>query len=240
MGVGQCYPYILVRAGINPRGSDPMSNLRQFAGARSFSTIISFVFLSSFFLSGAAKADDADAQAARELVTTFSQTLIGSTERGASPAYKERFDALLPVFHRSFALDILAPATVGRRAWNGWSEPEQSSYKDVLARFLTGTLVRRIKEDKRYQFTFVSIEAGPRESLIVNTLLERANKDDIELDYLVERIDGQWMISDVFAESAVSEVALRRAEFSGTVHSGGQRGLVAALEEKITVFENDG
>ncbi len=176
---------------------------------------------------------------AQAVVEGFSRALIGDEQRGGA-TYKERFDLLLPVFQNSFALDFLARATVGRRTWSQWSDTEQADYREVLARFLTGTMVRRIKAGEGYQFTLKGVEAGPRSSLIVRTVLKRDRRDDVELDYRLDQIGGRWLISDVFAESAVSEVALRRAEFSGTIRSGGQKGLIEALEEKISAFERDG
>eukprot|EP00435_Cladocopium_sp_Y103_P078661 s1_g2400.t1 len=187
-----------------------------------------------------ANAEEGDHTAAQQVVEKFSQTLVSSARTASKTSYKERFDVLLPVFRETFALHILARATVGRRTWGQWSESEQADYQEVLARFLTGTLVRRVKEDTEYKFSFMGIEPGPRNTLIARTLLEREAKDPIELDYRLSRIDGRWMISDIFAESAVSEIALRRAEFSGTIRSSGQPGLIVALEEKLSSFENDG
>ncbi|MCR9241680.1 MAG: ABC transporter substrate-binding protein [Rhodobiaceae bacterium] len=208
--------------------------------ARAISLVLAGVLLISQAFTAQAVADERDAAAARQIVEKFSQSLVSSVRNDSTTTYKDRFDALLPVFRENFALNILARATVGKRVWEQWSDSEQADYQEVLARFLTGTLVRRVKNDKGYKFSFVGIEPGPRSSLIARTLLERDAKDPIELDYRLDKVGGRWMISDVFAESAVSEVALRRAEFSGTIRSGGQSGLIVALEEKLTAFENDG
>ena len=49
--------------------------------------------------------------------------------------------------------------------------------------------------------------------------------------------DGEgWLISDVYLDGAISEVATRRSEFGGIIRTQGVDGLIAALNRKADVL----
>jgi phospholipid transport system substrate-binding protein len=51
------------------------------------------------------------------------------------------------------------------------------------------------------------------------------------------RPNGQsWLISDIYLDGAISEVATRRSEFAGILKSEGIDGLIAALNRKIDLL----
>jgi len=51
------------------------------------------------------------------------------------------------------------------------------------------------------------------------------------------RPNGQsWLISDIYLDGAISEIATRRSEFAGILRSEGIDGLIAALNRKIDLL----
>src|SRR5690606_22065381 len=59
----------------------------------------------------------------------------------------------------------------------------------------------------------------------------------VALDYRMRAEDGRWRIIDVFMNGTVSELALRRSEYSGLLKRQGFDALLQAIEQKIAAQE---
>ena len=60
--------------------------------------------------------------------------------------------------------------------------------------------------------------------------------DDVELNYRMRQVDGTWKIIDVYLDGTVSELALRRSEFSGIVKREDFDALIAAIDSRIAAL----
>jgi phospholipid transport system substrate-binding protein len=58
----------------------------------------------------------------------------------------------------------------------------------------------------------------------------------VQLDYRLRSGPDGWRIIDVFMNGTVSELALRRSEYSAVLDRDGFDGLIAALDGKIAEF----
>jgi phospholipid transport system substrate-binding protein len=53
----------------------------------------------------------------------------------------------------------------------------------------------------------------------------------VPFNYRMHLVDDKWMVIDVYLNGYVSQVALRRADFSSTVASSGASGLVMKIDQ---------
>jgi phospholipid transport system substrate-binding protein len=60
--------------------------------------------------------------------------------------------------------------------------------------------------------------------------------DPVQLNYRLRPVDGSWKIIDVYLNGTVSELALRRSEYSSLIQREGLEGLLTALTDKIAAF----
>jgi phospholipid transport system substrate-binding protein len=67
---------------------------------------------------------------------------------------------------------------------------------------------------------------------MVRTRIIFVDEDPIELDYRLRNAEGSWRIIDVFMNGTVSELALRRSEYSSVFKRDGFELLLSSLEEK--------
>jgi phospholipid transport system substrate-binding protein len=67
---------------------------------------------------------------------------------------------------------------------------------------------------------------------MVKSRIIKANGEPVKVDYMMRRNGEGWLISDVYLDSAISEVATRRSEFAAILKNDGIDGLVAALNRK--------
>ena len=64
----------------------------------------------------------------------------------------------------------------------------------------------------------------------------KANGEPVKIDYLMRRSGDGWLISDIYVDGAISEVATRRSEFAAILKTEGIDGLIAALNRKADLL----
>jgi len=58
----------------------------------------------------------------------------------------------------------------------------------------------------------------------------------VKVDYMMRRNGESWLISDIYLDGAISEVATRRSEFSTILRNEGIDSLIAALNRKADIL----
>ena len=58
---------------------------------------------------------------------------------------------------------------------------------------------------------------------MVKSQIVKANGDPVKVDYLMRRNGEDWLISDIYLDGAISEVATRRSEFGAIIRTQGRR-----------------
>jgi phospholipid transport system substrate-binding protein len=71
---------------------------------------------------------------------------------------------------------------------------------------------------------------------MVKSQIIKANGEPVMVDYLMRRSGDSWLISDIYLDSAISEVATRRSEFAAILKNEGIDGLIAALNRKADLL----
>jgi hypothetical protein len=69
---------------------------------------------------------------------------------------------------------------------------------------------------------------------MVQSQIINANGEPVKVDYMMRRSGDNWLISDIYLDGAISEVATRRSEFAAILKIDGIDGLIAALNRRPT------
>jgi phospholipid transport system substrate-binding protein len=64
----------------------------------------------------------------------------------------------------------------------------------------------------------------------------KANGEPVNVDYMMRRTGDTWLISDIYLDGAISEVATRRSEFAVILKNEGIDGLSTALNRKADIL----
>jgi hypothetical protein len=72
--------------------------------------------------------------------------------------------------------------------------------------------------------------------IMVRSQIVKANGEPVKIDYMMRRNGESWLISDIYLDGAISEVATRRSEFAAILKSQGIDGLIAALNRKADIL----
>jgi phospholipid transport system substrate-binding protein len=71
---------------------------------------------------------------------------------------------------------------------------------------------------------------------MVQSQIIKASGEPVKVDYMMRRSGDNWLISDIYLDGAISEVATRRSEFAAILKNDGVDGLIAALNRKADIL----
>ena len=179
------------------------------------------------------------------IVESLHASLVEIMKTAEELGYEGRTKALEPVLEGSFDLEFMAKKSIGR-SWKGLSEEEQTRWVETFKHFVVSNYARQFDGYSGQYFETVDVEPAPRETVIVRTLLIRKNDDDVKLNYRLREMrrapsdagqgdpesETRWRIIDVYSNGTVSELALRRSEFSALLSRHGFEGLIETVESK--------
>lgn len=170
----------------------------------------------------------------QETIEQFNSAILKAMNMGRSEGIYARYKIMHDAVGEAFDMNVLARATINRVHWRTWSEEQQSVYVTTLRRYQSAVLADRFETGNNISFVIDQVIDAPRGTKVVETRIIRPSNDqeDIGLDYrMIERPD-HWRIIDVYLDSRISEVAMRRSEYSQVVRDQGYEALIAALEKQ--------
>lgn len=174
---------------------------------------------------------------ATAVIEKLNAEFIKVMQNGPALGYEGRYRELEPVLTDSFDFAIMARVAAGQH-WAEMTEAEQRKLVNSFRRYSLAIYAARFKDYSGEKFEILGEEEKQRGAILVQNQIVRSNGEPIRIDYLLRpEDDGQLRIIDVFLKSSVSELAVRRAEFSEVIGSGGVDALVATLEKRIADIE---
>ncbi len=72
--------------------------------------------------------------------------------------------------------------------------------------------------------------------VMVRSQIVKANGEPAKVDYLMRRSGDSWLISDIYLDGTISELATRRSEFGAILRSQGIDGLIASLNRRADLL----
>src|SRR5262245_45258385 len=203
----------------------------------SMSTVISsmkvwtcaLVIASPFGAGTLARAADSGAAA---VVSRLDDTLIEVMKDGQRLGYEGRFQRLQPVMQQAFALDSMAEKSLGQR-WKDLSEADRATLRQLFGEFTVANYAANFDRFTGLRFDILGEEASTNGTTLVKTKVVSPGTEDVPLTYRLQQIDGAWKIIDVFLKGTVSELALRRADYSSVLERDSFAALTTVVRGKI-------
>ena len=171
---------------------------------------------------------------AGEIVQGLYNNLLVTMRNGSTLGESGRYAELAPVIRRTFDLPIMARLSVGP-AWASLTPTQQQQVTESYGRYVSAIYADRFDSyhGQRLQVTGEQPMAG---GVMVRSTIIKANGEPVEVDYMMRQAGGGWLISDIYLDGTISEIATRRSEFASIVRSQGVDGLIAALNRKADML----
>jgi phospholipid transport system substrate-binding protein len=176
-------------------------------------------------------AEGAAAANARQVVDQFQNELIAVMKAGKQTDFTGRYNKLYDSVTRSHDLNKIARIVVGKE-WEKLSETQQQQLVDVFSKLSVAAYAHNFKEYSGESFTFDSIEETARGGVVIHTHLSIPDEKDVKFDYMLKEKGDSWRIINIIA-NGVSDLALKRSEYTTILQREGFDALIAKINEKI-------
>jgi len=160
--------------------------------------------------------------------------LLNTMKNGRILGQSGRFAQLDPVIRRSFDIASMARLSIGS-SWAGLSENQRQQITDSFGRYMSAIYADRF-DSYAGQKLEVTGEQPASSGVMVRSQIIKASGEPVKVDYMMRRNGEGWLISDIYLDGAISEVATRRSEFSTILKNEGIDGLIAALNRKADIL----
>ncbi len=197
------------------------------------------VFLFAVLLSGAAgpawaaSMDSAGGKQALRVVGDFHVTLLDVMKNAKALGIKGRYERFAPEIARRFDSKLMVALATGRY-WRRAAPAQRQNLVAAFRRLSTATYAARFTGYSGQKFELLSVEPGPRGTLIVRSRIVEPRARPVALNYVLRKSAAGWRIIDVLVKSGISELAVRRSEYRAILKSGGVPRLVRSLNAKAT------
>jgi phospholipid transport system substrate-binding protein len=166
---------------------------------------------------------------AKGAVEALHETLLDGMKRAEELKVSGRFTLFKPAIEQRFNMRLMTAIASGKH-WRTASEEERQHLVDAFTRFSTGTYAARFSSWSGESFETVGTRPGPSSTVIVDARIRRTGGNDpVALSYVVRRFGDRWQIVDVLLDGGISELAVKRSEFSSILAGKGVDGLVKSL-----------
>jgi phospholipid transport system substrate-binding protein len=199
-------------------------------------TLVAALLALTLFVTLPNHANAADTQTPSAVVEALHETLTEAMKQAEALGYQGRFDLIEPAASKAIDQTFMAQKSIGRH-WRKLSEEERMRWVASFSELTVANYAGRFKGYAGEHFTMEGERDAPHDTKLVKTILVLPNDDDVALNYRLHLTDDGWKIIDIYMNGTVSELSLRRSEYSSTVKRDGFETLIAAIEEKLADFE---
>ena len=166
--------------------------------------------------------------------------LIDNMKKGRELGFDGRRAKLEPVVKEVFDMPAMARISTGA-AWQKMSEAERA---EIIAAFTAWTVANYAGNFSAWNGeTFVTKNQTPDDgkgNVLVNTQLSAKGIPPVLFNYRLHKVEAAWRIFDIYLDGAVSQLAMRRAEFAAVLARGKPADLITHMNKLAADAKKDG
>ena len=189
----------------------------------------------SFLYSQVGLSAEQGASTARQLVDKFEHQLIDVMKNGQKLGFKGRFDKLKPAVEESHDLPKIARIVVGKE-WEKLSASQQEKLTDTFSKLSVASYAHNFKDYSGEAFTFDTEEQTARGGVVIHSHLTIPDDKPVKFDYMLKESGSSWRIINIIA-NGVSDLALKRSEYTTILQREGFDALINKINDKIESYE---
>ena len=174
----------------------------------------------------------ADASPPVAVVETLHAAMVDVMRGAATSTYEQRVAQLQPAIETAFDLDFMARKSLGR-SFEALPPEDQKRWIETFRRFMVANYAGRFTGYAGQKFDTLGEEPAAQDTVLVRTRLTDPGADNVDLAYRLRQANGTWRIIDVYLKGTVSELALRRSDFTAILDRQGFPALLANVDSKI-------
>ena len=202
--------------------------LRQQSGPGQLALGMLALVLSIF--SASARADAAGG--ASEAIDALHATMLSVIREAATTTYQQRFDTLAPALDTAYDLDFMGRKSLGK-GFDTLSPGDQKRWLAAFRSYMIANFAGRFRHYDGQKFETLGEEPAAQDTVLAKSRMIDPT-ETVDLNYRMRKTEsGAWKVVDVYLKGTVSELALRRSDFTATLDREGFPALLQSVEGKI-------
>ena len=165
-----------------------------------------------------------------DVVRQFYAELQNVMQHAASLGARGRYQKLEPIVLRLFDVPYMARLSVGP-SWARLAADQKRRMAQAYGRYITALYTTRFDGYSGERFEVFG-EQQIRHGTMVKTRIIKSNGEPVSINFILHDNDIAWQVRDLYLDSAISELATRRSEFSAVLRTSGIDALIDSLNKK--------
>lgn len=190
-------------------------------------------------LQSAGAADAPQLTAAEAPIQSLYKVLLACMKNADSLGEEGRAQQMTPVLDQTYDFPFMAEKALGRY-WKELTPDQQKRWVDAFRRMTIYTYATRFDGYDGEKLEILGAEPSLRGTVIVRTKIVPKDEDPVAINYRMHEVDGTWRAIDAYMDGAISELALRRSEYTSAYQRDGFDKLVASMLKKAKEKEGKG
>jgi phospholipid transport system substrate-binding protein len=175
---------------------------------------------------------------AQNVVVQFHAILVNVMKEGENLGYEGRYQWLAPAVTETFNLPFMAEIAAGIY-WAKATDEERKRYVEAFSKMSTATYAARFDGFSGEKFDILSTDQEGQSSVVVRSKITGSDGVRTDISYLMRQFGGGWKVVDVYLNGSVSELAVKKSDYSSVLKTGGMDALITALDEKVAGIARD-
>lgn len=185
-----------------------------------------------------AMASQAFASPATDTIDEFHANLLETMKNAETWGYQERRAFLSGPVAATFNADLMVRLASTGRHWKTFSPEQQAELGEAFLEFTLSNYASRFKGYSGQEFVTLSEEPMRGTRVMVKTKLING-EEEIFLNYILYPVGDTYKVIDVWLKGSVSELAIRKSEFSPILRDQGFTGLLSLLKQMVSKMERE-
>jgi phospholipid transport system substrate-binding protein len=178
----------------------------------------------------------ANAGSARDQIAKLNTVFTDVMQNAKALGYEGRYEKLEPALIEAYDFTAMTRVTTGRY-WRDFTDDQKKQAVAAFRDLSIATYAARFDGSGSQRFEILGEAAAPAGNLRVNSQVVPSNGELVRVDYLLRQDNGKWRVIDIYLKSSVSELAMRRDEFTSILAKAGFEGLIADLRAKVAQLQ---
>ena len=176
----------------------------------------------------ASRAEETATTVVERLNAAIREVLPKAQELG----YEGRFQRLKPAMEQAFDAEFMAQKSLGKH-WKDLDDAQKKAWVDAFRDFMVATYAANLDKDTGQKFELIGEEKAEHDTTLVKGRVVDPAATPFDLTYRLHPTPKGPRIIDVQFKNNVSELALRRADFTSLVARDGFDALLTTIRSRI-------
>jgi phospholipid transport system substrate-binding protein len=166
----------------------------------------------------------------KAVVEYFHTALLHVMKNAATLGVRGRYDALAPKVAEVYDLNRWIRLATGQ-FWREADEGQKQQLKSAFQEMSAATYASQFDGYDGETFKTIGERPGPQNTVLVQTQITRTDKEPVGLTYVMIEASDRWRVVDILLSDKISQLAVRRSEYSSLLKQSGIKGLISKLKE---------